>query len=90
MGVGALVLGVFLACTKDNSGGAATPVTYAGPGSHYTVSSSGGTYTLNTGTSTNVACIAISNANSTGKQVLDCAGIDGAGNGLFNFLLVSR
>lgn len=48
------------------------------------------TGTINTGSPVNIACIALANANSTGKQVMDCAGIDSGSNGLFNFMLVSR
>jgi hypothetical protein len=49
------------------------------------------TGTLTTTGTANLACVAVANANGSGKNVLDCAGIDpGSSTGLFNFLLVSR
>ncbi|PIT99218.1 MAG: hypothetical protein COT74_09420 [Bdellovibrionales bacterium CG10_big_fil_rev_8_21_14_0_10_45_34] len=49
-----------------------------------------GTLTSPSGSGT-VACMAVSNANGTGKQVINCAGADpGDTTKLFNFLLVSR
>lgn len=50
------------------------------------------TGTLSTpGGSATVACMLVANANSSGKQVISCAGSDpGSTTSLFNFLLVSR
>lgn len=49
-----------------------------------------GTLTSPGGSST-VACMAVANANSSGKQIINCAGADPSNTAkLFNFLLVSR
>jgi hypothetical protein len=49
-----------------------------------------GTLTSPGGSST-VACMAVANANSSGKQIINCAGADpGSSSKLFNFIMVSR
>ncbi len=49
-----------------------------------------GTLTTSAGTA-NISCMAVYNANNSGKQMMNCAGADPSStSSLFNFLLVSR
>jgi hypothetical protein len=46
------------------------------------------TGTVNTGSTTNLACVGVANAGGSGKQMIDCVSYDSTN--LFNFMLVSR